>query len=50
MMSDHLCIMNETLTKQREEIDTLKMASKVRELKTGKELCARKCLPTKENA
>lgn len=28
MMSDHLCIMNETLTKQREEIDTLKMASK----------------------
>uniref|UniRef100_A0A8C5TQC4 Protein phosphatase 1 regulatory subunit 21 n=1 Tax=Malurus cyaneus samueli TaxID=2593467 RepID=A0A8C5TQC4_9PASS len=30
MMSDHLCSMNETLTKQREEIDTLKMASKVR--------------------
>lgn len=29
MMSDHLCSMNETLTKQREEIDTLKMASKV---------------------
>ncbi|NWT15287.1 PPR21 phosphatase, partial [Vireo altiloquus] len=28
MMSDHLCSMNETLTKQREEIDTLKMASK----------------------
>ncbi|XP_073528190.1 protein phosphatase 1 regulatory subunit 21 isoform X1 [Phyllobates terribilis] len=28
MMSDHLCVMNETLTKQREEIDTLKMASK----------------------
>ncbi|MGH0142155.1 UNVERIFIED_CONTAM: hypothetical protein FKN15_075819 [Acipenser sinensis] len=28
MMSDHLCSMNETLTKQREEIDTLKMGSK----------------------
>ncbi|NXO71635.1 PPR21 phosphatase, partial [Phainopepla nitens] len=28
MMSDHLCSMNETLTKQREEIDTLKMSSK----------------------
>ncbi|NXD53155.1 PPR21 phosphatase, partial [Corvus moneduloides] len=28
MMSDHLCSMNETLTKQREEIDTLKMASR----------------------
>lgn len=28
MMSDHLCVMNETLSKQREEIDTLKMASK----------------------
>ncbi|XP_064020456.1 protein phosphatase 1 regulatory subunit 21 [Pogoniulus pusillus] len=28
MMSDHLCSMNETLTKQREEIDTLKMAIK----------------------
>lgn len=28
-MSDHLCSMNETLTKQREEIDTLKMTSKV---------------------
>ncbi|XP_048375212.1 protein phosphatase 1 regulatory subunit 21 isoform X1 [Sphaerodactylus townsendi] len=28
MMSDHLCIMNETLSKQREEIDTLKLASK----------------------
>ncbi|XP_062461845.1 protein phosphatase 1 regulatory subunit 21 isoform X2 [Pezoporus occidentalis] len=28
MMSDHLCSMNETLTKQREEIDTLKMTSK----------------------
>nr|XP_023413025.1 protein phosphatase 1 regulatory subunit 21 isoform X4 [Loxodonta africana] len=28
MMSDHLCSMNETLSKQREEIDTLKMASK----------------------
>uniref|UniRef100_A0A6I8RTK5 Protein phosphatase 1 regulatory subunit 21 n=1 Tax=Xenopus tropicalis TaxID=8364 RepID=A0A6I8RTK5_XENTR len=28
MMSDHLCIMNETLSKQREEIDTLKMATK----------------------
>lgn len=29
MMSDHLCSMNETLTKQREEIDTLKLGSKV---------------------
>lgn len=29
MMSDHLCSMNETLSKQREEIDTLKLASKV---------------------
>uniref|UniRef100_A0A669CDQ6 Protein phosphatase 1 regulatory subunit 21 n=1 Tax=Oreochromis niloticus TaxID=8128 RepID=A0A669CDQ6_ORENI len=29
MMSDHLCSMNETLSKQREEIDTLKMGSKV---------------------
>ncbi|XP_003216166.1 protein phosphatase 1 regulatory subunit 21 [Anolis carolinensis] len=28
MMSDHLCSMNETLSKQREEIDTLKMANK----------------------
>nr|XP_013805321.1 PREDICTED: protein phosphatase 1 regulatory subunit 21 [Apteryx mantelli mantelli] len=28
MMSDHLCSMNETLTKQREEIDTLKLTSK----------------------
>ncbi|KAM3855409.1 protein phosphatase 1 regulatory subunit 21 isoform 6-T7 [Vipera latastei] len=28
MMSDHLCSMNETLTKQREEIDTLKLANK----------------------
>ncbi|KAM9317184.1 protein phosphatase 1 regulatory subunit 21 [Gastrophryne carolinensis] len=28
MMSDHLCGMNETLSKQREEIDTLKMTSK----------------------
>ncbi|MGH0141467.1 UNVERIFIED_CONTAM: hypothetical protein FKN15_074075 [Acipenser sinensis] len=28
MKSDHLCSMNETLTKQREEIDTLKMGSK----------------------
>ncbi|XP_055970749.1 protein phosphatase 1 regulatory subunit 21 [Sorex fumeus] len=28
MMSDHLCGMNETLSKQREEIDTLKLASK----------------------
>ncbi|XP_065446809.1 protein phosphatase 1 regulatory subunit 21 isoform X10 [Chrysemys picta bellii] len=26
MMSDHLCSMNETLSKQREEIDTLKMS------------------------
>uniref|UniRef100_A0A8D1N747 Protein phosphatase 1 regulatory subunit 21 n=1 Tax=Sus scrofa TaxID=9823 RepID=A0A8D1N747_PIG len=31
MMSDHLCSMNETLSKQREEIDTLKMSSKVGE-------------------
>uniref|UniRef100_A0A8D3A6B0 Protein phosphatase 1 regulatory subunit 21 n=1 Tax=Scophthalmus maximus TaxID=52904 RepID=A0A8D3A6B0_SCOMX len=29
MMSDHLCSMNETLSKQREEIDTLKLSSKV---------------------
>lgn len=29
MMSDHLCSMNETLSKQRDEIDTLKMSSKV---------------------
>ncbi|KAG2467481.1 PPR21 phosphatase, partial [Polypterus senegalus] len=29
MMSDHLCSMNETLTKQREEIDTLKLVNKV---------------------
>lgn len=29
MMSDHLCSMNETLTKQREEIDTLKLGGKV---------------------
>ncbi|XP_006880970.1 PREDICTED: protein phosphatase 1 regulatory subunit 21 isoform X2 [Elephantulus edwardii] len=28
MMSDHLCSMNETLSKQREEIDTLKMSGK----------------------
>ncbi|XP_042321317.1 protein phosphatase 1 regulatory subunit 21 isoform X3 [Sceloporus undulatus] len=28
MMSDHLCSMNETLSKQREEIDTLKMTNK----------------------
>ncbi|KAM4772623.1 protein phosphatase 1 regulatory subunit 21 [Rhinophrynus dorsalis] len=28
MMSDHLCVMNETLSKQREEIDTLKMVNK----------------------
>ncbi|XP_058880680.1 protein phosphatase 1 regulatory subunit 21-like [Acipenser ruthenus] len=28
MMSDHLCSMNETPTKQREEIDTLRMGSK----------------------
>uniref|UniRef100_A0ABM5FF84 Protein phosphatase 1 regulatory subunit 21 n=2 Tax=Pogona vitticeps TaxID=103695 RepID=A0ABM5FF84_9SAUR len=28
MMSDHLCSMTETLSKQREEIDTLKLASK----------------------
>lgn len=30
MMSDHLCSMNETLSKQREEIDTLKLGSKVK--------------------
>uniref|UniRef100_A0A674BY85 Protein phosphatase 1 regulatory subunit 21 n=1 Tax=Salmo trutta TaxID=8032 RepID=A0A674BY85_SALTR len=29
MMSDHLCSMNETLSKQREEIDILKLGSKV---------------------
>uniref|UniRef100_A0A8K9XXY0 Protein phosphatase 1 regulatory subunit 21 n=1 Tax=Oncorhynchus mykiss TaxID=8022 RepID=A0A8K9XXY0_ONCMY len=29
MMSDHLCSMNETLSKQREEIDILKLSSKV---------------------
>ncbi|KAM4599230.1 protein phosphatase 1 regulatory subunit 21 isoform 1-T1 [Fundulus diaphanus] len=29
MMSDHLCSMNETLSKQREEIDTLKLGGKV---------------------
>uniref|UniRef100_A0A4W3GS87 Protein phosphatase 1 regulatory subunit 21 n=1 Tax=Callorhinchus milii TaxID=7868 RepID=A0A4W3GS87_CALMI len=29
MMSDHLCRMNETLSKQREEIDTLRMGNKV---------------------
>ncbi|XP_034041553.1 protein phosphatase 1 regulatory subunit 21 isoform X2 [Thalassophryne amazonica] len=28
MMSDHLCGMNETLSKQREEIDTLKLGNK----------------------
>uniref|UniRef100_A0A3Q3N962 Protein phosphatase 1 regulatory subunit 21 n=1 Tax=Mastacembelus armatus TaxID=205130 RepID=A0A3Q3N962_9TELE len=28
MMSDHLCSMNDTLSKQREEIDTLKLGSK----------------------
>ncbi|KAG7251987.1 hypothetical protein CRUP_035013, partial [Coryphaenoides rupestris] len=28
MMSDHLCSMNEKLSKQREEIDTLKLGSK----------------------
>uniref|UniRef100_A0A665WUM9 Protein phosphatase 1 regulatory subunit 21 C-terminal domain-containing protein n=1 Tax=Echeneis naucrates TaxID=173247 RepID=A0A665WUM9_ECHNA len=33
MMSDHLCSMNETLTKQREEIDTLKLGNKVQNLK-----------------
>uniref|UniRef100_A0AAR2J765 Protein phosphatase 1 regulatory subunit 21 n=1 Tax=Pygocentrus nattereri TaxID=42514 RepID=A0AAR2J765_PYGNA len=32
MMSDHLCSMNETLSKQREEIDTLKLGNKVRSL------------------
>uniref|UniRef100_A0A8C5MJS9 Protein phosphatase 1 regulatory subunit 21 n=1 Tax=Leptobrachium leishanense TaxID=445787 RepID=A0A8C5MJS9_9ANUR len=34
MMSDHLCVMNETLSKQREEIDTLKMVSKGNSKKT----------------
>ncbi|XP_063300002.1 protein phosphatase 1 regulatory subunit 21 isoform X1 [Pelobates fuscus] len=34
MMSDHLCIMNETLSKQREEIDTLKMTGKGNSKKT----------------
>uniref|UniRef100_A0A8C8MCS3 Protein phosphatase 1 regulatory subunit 21 n=1 Tax=Oncorhynchus tshawytscha TaxID=74940 RepID=A0A8C8MCS3_ONCTS len=29
MMSDHLCSMNETLSKQREEIDILKLSGKV---------------------
>lgn len=33
MMSDHLCSMNETLSKQREEIDTLKLGNKVSSLK-----------------
>lgn len=28
MMSDHLCVINETLSKQREEIDFLKLSSK----------------------
>ncbi|XP_050807787.1 protein phosphatase 1 regulatory subunit 21 isoform X3 [Gopherus flavomarginatus] len=32
MMSDHLCSMNETLSKQREEIDTLKMSKNHRRL------------------
>ena len=32
MMSDHLCSMNETLSKQREEIDMLKLGSKVQDL------------------
>lgn len=32
MMSDHLCSMNETLSKQREEIDTLKLGNKVSSL------------------
>lgn len=35
MMSDHLCSMNETLSKQREEIDTLKMSSKVGKEREG---------------
>lgn len=34
MMSDHLCSMNETLSKQREEIDTLKLGNKVSALKS----------------
>lgn len=29
MMSDHLCSMNETLSRQREEIDTLRLGGKV---------------------
>lgn len=38
MMSDHLCSMNETLSKQREEIDTLKLGSKVKNGKRKTEL------------
>lgn len=38
MMSDHLCSMNETLSKQREEIDTLKLGSKVKNGKSKKRL------------
>lgn len=41
MMSDHLCSMNETLSKQREEIDTLKMSSKVCECGTVREAFCR---------
>lgn len=32
MMSDHLCSMNETLSKQQEEIEMLKLSSKVSNL------------------
>ncbi|KAJ8248290.1 hypothetical protein GJAV_G00240440 [Gymnothorax javanicus] len=39
MMSDHLCSMNETLSKQREEIDTLKVRSKANS-KKNKSRCA----------
>lgn len=39
MMSDHLCSMNETLSKQREEIDTLKLGGKV-QLRLLSALCS----------
>lgn len=35
-MSDHLCSLNETLSKQREEIDTLKLGSKVKDWRKKK--------------
>ncbi|AWP14160.1 putative protein phosphatase 1 regulatory subunit 21 [Scophthalmus maximus] len=50
MMSDHLCSMNETLSKQREEIDTLKLSSKGNAKKNKVVTCQqtfdRKDLPT----